>query len=214
MIQVAAVENARAFKDYLEMPAAMDSTKMTTVRGIVTEYDPAPSGYYNFFYTISVKNDVRIFRKAAELHEQVVEDLKILIPDGNFLTECLFQPLPRHYGQKSAENGIGNVMGVSNQPDDGVLFVAIVVVQTAEQEKFAFPKGRAWGEAVKDYAASIENGLLPWVYMNYADKSQDPLRSYGAENVQKIKDVAARYDPHQVFQKLCPGGFKISDVRI
>ncbi|KAL9110010.1 MAG: hypothetical protein Q9227_005349 [Pyrenula ochraceoflavens] len=192
LVQVGAVENAPAYNKMLSIPSVMD---------------------INCFYTLSLKNDVRIFTKAVELHNQVVEDLKTLVPDGNFLTECLFQPLPKIFGQRSAELG-GNIMGLSEQPADGVLWVAIVIVKTPEQEKVAYPKLQAWGEAVRAFAASIENGLLPWVYMNYADKSQQPLASYGLENVKKMKEVAAKYDPKEVFQKLCPGGFKISDVKL
>ena len=88
------------------------------------------------------------------------------------------------------------------------------MVRTCEQEVFAYPKIHAWVRTVKDFAATIENGNLTWVYLNYADQSQDPLTSYGVENVKKIRDVAAKYDPEQVFQKLCPGGFKISDVKL
>ena len=147
------------------------------------------------------------------MHEQFVEELKVIIPEGNFLTECLFQPLPMQYGRTSAERG-GNIMGLSQQPEDGVLWVAIVVVEKPEQEKIAYPKLQAWGEAVRDYALSIDDGLLPWIYMNYADKSQQPLASYGIENVKDLRDAAAKYDPSGVFQKLCPGGFKISDVKM
>lgn len=71
-----------------------------------------------------------------------------------------------------------------------------------------------WGESVKAFAQTIDNGLLPWVYMNYADKSQQPLASYGVENIKRMKAAAAKYDPEQMFQKLSPGGFKISDVDV
>ena len=139
--------------------------------------------------------------------------MKAFIPDGDFLTECLFQPFSKCIGKLSAERG-GNIMGISRQSEDGVLWVAIIVIKTAEQEKVAYPMLQEWGETVRDFASTIENGLLPWVYMNYADKSQQPLASYGIENVKKMKDAAAKYDPGQVFQKLCPGGFKISDVTL
>ena len=86
-------------------------------------------------------------------------------------------------------------MGVSEQPKDGVLWVAIVVVEKAEQENFAYRKLQAWGEAVRQYASSFEDGLLPWVYMNYADKSQQPLASYGIANILKLKSAACKYDP-------------------
>jgi hypothetical protein len=48
------------------------------------------------------------------------------------------------------------------------------------------------------------------VYLNYADGTQDPIGSYGEENERKIREVAAKYDPLGAFQKLCPGGFKVS----
>jgi hypothetical protein len=180
----------------------------TTLKNVVNQRHCS-----NCFYTLSLKNDVRIFKKAAELHDQIVEDLKVLVLEGNFLTECLFQPLPKHFGQRSAERG-GDIMGLSEQPEDGVLWVAIAIVQTPEQEKFAYPLLQAWGNAVRDFAASIEHGLLPWVYMNYVDKSQQPLASYGPENVKKIRNAAAKYDPSEIFQRLCPGGFKISQVKL
>lgn len=140
-----------------------------------------------------------------------MDELKGFIPDGNFTTQCLLQPLPKVYGQTSARNG-GNVMGVQNQPVDGLLFVAIVLLKTPEQQAFAYPRIQAWVGELKAFAATIENGNLDWVYLNYADGSQDPLRSYGAENVRKMKLAAAKYDPAEVFQKLSVGGFKISHV--
>lgn len=86
------------------------------------------------------------------------------------------------------------------------------MVRTPEQEEFAYPKTKAWVEGVQEFARSIDGGLIEWRYLNYADKSQDPIASYGEANVELLRKVAARYDPGQVFQKLCPGGFKISEV--
>jgi hypothetical protein len=163
------------------------------------------------FFTATFANDSRIVVKATELHERLVNDLKGHIPDGEFTTQCLLQPLPRLYGKISARNG-GNVMGVQNQRVDGLLFVAIVLLKTPAQQAFAYPRIKAWVEELKAYASTIENGNLDWIYLNYADGSQDPLRSYGARNVRKMRVAAAKYDPDAVFQELCVGGFKISHV--
>lgn len=143
----------------------------------------------------------------------MVEEFKAFISDGDFWTQCLFQPLPKIFGERSAKAG-GNAMGVERQAHNGLLFQAAAMVRTPEQEAFAYPKIKAWIEDVREFASTIEGGNLEWVYLNYADKSQDPLGSYGVENVKKLKEVAAKYDPDQVFQKLCPGGFKISGVKI
>ncbi|KAI9714693.1 MAG: hypothetical protein M1828_001122 [Chrysothrix sp. TS-e1954] len=168
----------------------------------------------NIFFTSSLKNDTRIFRKATELHDQVVADLLDFIPEADFLTECLFQPLPTVLGQVATQHGGGNMLNLSAQKADGVIFIAIVMVKTAAQERFAYPRTKAWHDGVCQYARTIDNGVLDWVYMNYADQSQDPLGSYGPANVKKLRDVAAEYDPQQVFQKLCPGGFKISQTKV
>lgn len=140
-------------------------------------------------------------------------DLAARIPERDFVTQCLFQPLPALFGRNSAAAG-GNVMGVERQACDGVLFLATAMVRTAEQEAFAYPLVRAWVDGVREFARSVDGGggLLEWCYLNYADKSQDPLASYGEENLRLLRDVAKRYDPDEVFQKLCPGGFKISEV--
>jgi len=168
--------------------------------------------FSNTFFTACFKNDPSIVAKASELHDELVTDLQAFIPDGNFVTQCLVQPLPTHYGRKSAEAG-GNIMGVEQQPCNGLLFVAVVMVKTPEQEGFAYPRVQAWLERLKVFAATMENGNLPWIYLNYADKSQDVLGSYGKENLRKMREVARKYDPEQVFQLLCPGGFKISNVK-
>lgn len=149
--------------------------------------------------------------KASELHDKLVEELKAYIPDGDFVTQCLFQPLPKIFAERSVAAG-GNVMGIERHQHNGILFLAVAMVRTPEQEKFAYPKVKAWIEAVEEFAATLD-GKLQWKHLNYADKSQNALWHYGEENVKKIRDAAAKYDPAGVFQKLCPGGFKISDVK-
>ncbi|KAH8700860.1 hypothetical protein BGW36DRAFT_447684 [Talaromyces proteolyticus] len=47
-------------------------------------------------------------------------------------------------------------------------------------------------------------------YMNYAAKWQDPIVSYGAAQVAKLREVAAKYDPFGFFQTKVRGGFKLS----
>ncbi|KAI0972958.1 hypothetical protein F4678DRAFT_459812 [Xylaria arbuscula] len=57
----------------------------------------------------------------------------------------------------------------------------------------------------------VERGsYLPFVYMNDASRDQNPLASYGAENLDKLKAIACKYDPDQIFQRLQPGGFLLS----
>ena len=81
----------------------------------------------------------------------------------------------------------------------------------ADQDKLFNGKGREAIEEGKAY--SVANGFdNPFIYLNYADRSQKPLESYGAANVAKIRAASWKYDPTGVFQTLMPGGFKISQV--
>lgn len=55
-----------------------------------------------------------------------------------------------------------------------------------------------------------EKGLfIPFQYLNYADKSQDPIGGYGDDIKARLQAVSRRYDPHGLFQTGVPGGFKL-----
>lgn len=57
---------------------------------------------------------------------------------------------------------------------------------------------------------SQERGLgVPFLYMNDASRDQEPLASYGAANLKRLKDISLKYDTEQVFQKQQNGGFKL-----
>lgn len=53
---------------------------------------------------------------------------------------------------------------------------------------------------------------VPYIFMNDASRDQDPLASYGEDNVEKLTEIAAQYDPSQVFQRLQNNGFLLSYV--
>jgi hypothetical protein len=48
-----------------------------------------------------------------------------------------------------------------------------------------------------------------FIYLNYAFPTQDPIASYGDDNVALLRAAARKYDPDAVFQRLVPGGFKL-----
>lgn len=48
--------------------------------------------------------------------------------------------------------------------------------------------------------------------MNDASRDQNPLAGYGEENLQRLKEIAAKYDPTKFFQKNQGNGFLLSKV--
>lgn len=128
------------------------------------------------------------------------------MPDGDFVSLCLFQPLPKIIVQAG-----DNPMGLARQSGDGLLVMTTVMVRTAEQKTKAHPKCQGFLTALREFAGSADEDLnMDWEYLNYADETQDPLGSYGTENVKMLREISQRYDPAQAFQKLCRGGFKLN----
>ncbi|KUI53149.1 Bifunctional solanapyrone synthase [Cytospora mali] len=210
LVQTAGVENAPAYSRWLQLPFT---------RKFFAKYSFAqasgnrtmPDGYHNIWFTATFKNDPRIVSKVTSLHQDLVNTLKTtIVPDGDFVSLCLLQPLPKVIVQLG-----DNPMGLSRQIGDGLLVMTTVMVRTAQQKTAAHPKCKAFLTTLREFARSTDEDLnLDWEYINYTDETQDPLGSYGPENVKKLREVSQRYDPKQVFQKLCRGGFKLTPTSI
>jgi hypothetical protein len=100
----------------------------------------------------------------------------------------------------------------STLADIYVVYQPYISWKGAEQDALFQNAGAELIKRIDDYAKSI-GADNPYLYLDYADRTQDPLKSYGAENVKKMKAAAKKYDPFGVFQTLVPGGFKISKVQ-
>lgn len=106
-------------------------------------------------------------------------------------------------------------MGLSNQSGDGILVMTTAMVRAAHQKTAAHPKCKEFFTTLREFARCTDEDLkLDWEYINYADETQDPIGSYGAENVKKLRETSQRYDPEQVSQKLCRGGFKLTATSV
>lgn len=156
-------------------------------------------------------NDPAILHHVAEVQEQYVASLKAIIGAENFMSVSILQPLPLHYGRIGLQTG-GNMLGLENLAHPAVIWDGGVVV-TLDAAAFAIAQAglHAMMDEIKTFAESVE-GLVDLVYLNYAAANQDPIGSYGTENVGFMKNVAARYDPEGFFQKRVPGGFKVGRV--
>ncbi|KUI74435.1 Bifunctional solanapyrone synthase [Cytospora mali] len=149
--------------------------------------------------------------KASELLLQLGKDLENRVSDGDFNTHVAFLPIPRLYAEKAEAAG-GNVLGLDHLPYDAIMLQASASVRTAGLADWVRPRIQTLLDDVHAFAVSRE-GFVDWKYLSYAHDSQDVLQGYGQDNVQKIREAAAKYDPKGVFQRLCSGGFKISAVK-
>lgn len=155
--------------------------------------------------------DTDLLKTIKGLYEDFLADLWTLLPADAFGTQIVFQPIPSYLAQAGGKKG-GNVLGLdSSLTKDAVLFLLTLKTNTSADEAIIHARGGAFFANVEE-AVKASGNDLPFVYLNYANPSQDPLGSYGVENVAFIRDVSAKYDPQGFFQQRVPGGFKISRV--
>ncbi|CAE7192935.1 hypothetical protein PTNB85_06346 [Pyrenophora teres f. teres] len=164
-----------------------------------------------YFGTLTFANDIRVMMKAHEIYLDVLSGLKAKAT-GDWAIYTLFQPLPPAYWKDSAAKG-GNVLGLERFGEQVLcLYQPYLMWEGAVQDDLFQAAGAELVKRIREYAESVD-GANPYLYLNYADITQDPLASYGAEAVERMRAAAKKYDPSSVFQTLVPGGFKISHVQ-
>ncbi|KAF2844358.1 FAD-binding domain-containing protein [Plenodomus tracheiphilus IPT5] len=203
-------EAPAGFDKFMAIPNVTSSTLRIASHKELTDELEQAAGYRDVWYTMSFKNDIQIYQKIVQLHEQFVNEWKAETNDTDFITQCMFQSIPTVFTKHSIERG-GNVLGLDQEKGNVVMLLFNIAVQTPELEALARPKLKLFGDAMRVYSAS-KNGAVDWTYLNYADSYQNPLKSFGPESVAKIRAAAEKYDPEGIFQTRAPGGFKISKV--
>jgi hypothetical protein len=188
-------------KEYLSIPPVQASTINRT---LVSDTDmlsaQMPAGHRYSFWAGTFKLDPNFMAWMQALHQKTVGPL----PDQGSLT---FQAFTVPTLSKMSKKG-GNALGLS--PNDGPLFHCLLYMVWDDASKDdQFNKAALdFMNAVKAEAKS--RGLYNrYIYMNYAGPYQNVVPGYGEANLAKLKSIAKKYDPSEVFQKLQPGGYKL-----
>lgn len=176
---------------------------------------------------MTFQNDERVLSKVSEIFEGVIEKLKPV--GGEWEISALFQPLPPTT-KKSLQNG-GNVLGTERfrgktistcipfRPFTKLKYlcsnhlVFLCFLNWKDQSKKGMFQAAAnqFVSDIEEFARSIGKDS-PFKYLNYAHEDQNPLSTYGAENIAKMRAASAKYDPQGIFQTMVSGGFKVSKI--
>ncbi|RAQ98962.1 terpenoid synthase [Stemphylium lycopersici] len=201
------------FKDDVEVYGTakiVSTARVTSVLDLADELNQSePAGMRSRFTTATFDADAELLVMMADIFiEQVQKALDHgLGKDERFAPMLGIQPLTQNILKAQGKRG-GNVMGLhdgetplvvcsfgwewSHESDDTIVISGIKAV--LEQS----------------VAAAKKRGLYhPFKYMNYAAMDQDPIGSYGENNIEFLKRVREAYDAEGVFAKLVPGGHKI-----
>ncbi|KAJ9634483.1 hypothetical protein H2204_006308 [Knufia peltigerae] len=207
--------NTTSFDEITKIPSVVSSWERMSLAAAANASQVA-GGTKNVQRTLTLYNDAAILREATRLHTQLVATLDEKVGSENYSTQVVFQPLPAYLSTLGLRNGtMSNVLGLERIGSNAILWTAAVAITNGDDGALAVA-----GTELSALLTQLEKFTSPdgkpstaeWVYSNYADMSQDPLTSYGPENVAFMKEMAAKYDPEGFWQKRVPGGFKLSRV--
>lgn len=191
-----------AFKEFIAVPNTTSSLKLSKLSAIANE--TAPPLWEWTFHTATYGVSASLLNKITASFNKTMSTTAI--PSLILWTYAL-EPLPTaitQYGDKKGGNSLGTSLQAGNSV---VLLLTGIWNSTADDVLVA----QTANKMLKD-ANRIAKGmglLREFQYINYADPSQDPIGSYGAANVRRLKAASRKYDAKGVFQKQVPGGFKL-----
>lgn len=150
----------------------------------------------------------RIIKFAADKHEELIAGklAGLVSQDSQLVTLCSMFPLTQAMIEHGEANG-GNAMNLEakSKGENGVLFLASLAIDGAENEAIALPIMKQWQDEIDAYATSLGVNW-DWRFLNYAYAGQDPIATYATD---KIRAASGKYDPDGVFQKLRRTGHRI-----
>jgi hypothetical protein len=209
------------------------STKAWTISSapIYTKPDPNPPVYEELFAVPNISSTMHLTSLHTFANETATPQINFLFYTSTFgvsadLFEDIFQvsnaslcnsqipgvtwlfafePLPTVFVQHGAGH---NSLGTSAKDGNSMVLLLTAVWTDPTSSDSVESKAASVIAGIDEVARKI--GLLRrFRYVNYANQNQRVVDSYGVENREFLQEVASRYDPEGVFQKLVPGGFKL-----
>ncbi|KAI6710309.1 hypothetical protein JHW43_007161 [Diplocarpon mali] len=200
------IVNPPVFQELTAMqPQVANTTRITQLADLTNEVATMAGNANNqLFYTSTWSNDLETLAAIVDLNQKYAETVTGV---AGLLWSFSLQPLVTAITSKSAETG-GNPLGLDDSEENLVIgLVAASWNFTTDHEAVL---GAVSGFfAAADELADSNCNLNPFIYLNYAYKTQEPIKSYGEDNVEILRSVSHEYDPHGTFQKLVPGGWKL-----
>ncbi|KAI1119977.1 FAD-binding domain-containing protein [Nemania abortiva] len=153
----------------------------------------------------SSKIDAQLYKDVWRFWKQRAKDVRDATGANQTFT---IQPVPKNLAQQGIAKG-GNPTGIPLE--DHQWWTTVIDWRNASDDEIVRSVSIETVNAWKSFGQ--KRGLdMSHIFMNDASRDQNPLESYGAENVAKLKNIALKYDKEQLFQKLQNDGFLLAKV--
>jgi hypothetical protein len=191
------------FAEYRAIPALSDSGRVTSLANLTAELNATnPSGFRETYWTASSLLSTSMVQFVVST---CFEEFALLANVSGIIPANTLQIITTAQLRQMQKNG-GNALGLS--PSSGPILINNLNMRwdREEDDELVLSVNRRIVEKVEEAARRTGMGV-EYLYMNYASEEQDVLRSYG--DSEKLRNVAGKYDPARVFQRLMPGYFKL-----
>lgn len=105
-----------------------------------------------------------------------------------------------------------NAMNLGSDDSPSVWYVESPLWTNPDDDERVFAVHAEANAKIREKLSAGGFGPLPFMYLSDIQKTQIPetYPAYGAENLQRLKDIRDKYDPDRVFTELVPGGAKVA----
>jgi FAD/FMN-containing dehydrogenase len=192
------------FEEYRKIPAFSDTTQLNTLAYFTQQLNNSnPKGYRETYWTASSKLDREMVQFVYDVSFEEFEkirDIQGILPANTL--QIITAPQLEQMQKKG-----GNALGLT--PVDGpILLINLSMRWDKVEDDARVLQANANVVRRMQEEAKRRDMVNNYLYMNYASQYQDVIGSYG-ESMERLKSVAKKYDPTEVFQKLQPGYFKL-----
>ncbi|KAL4943633.1 hypothetical protein BDV06DRAFT_221085 [Aspergillus oleicola] len=186
-------------------PQSLSSVQISSLEDLsVRTGSLAPASFGQTVFALTIENTLSILHTVHTIWNTSTAEIAH-IPGISWSLSLI--PIVPAIRTQSALRG-GNILGLEVPPHGLVMILLSAMYNSSSDD----PVVSAAAERLSDriVEAAQEDGVFnAYVDYNHAAPWQDPIASYGERNHEFIRETAWRYDPDGVFQRLCPGGFKI-----
>jgi hypothetical protein len=142
------------------------------------------------------------------IHSTLLEQsLKKLADRANATAGVAFQTITKEFIRQGNIKG-GNPQGIDDSRAPYFWTVLQLAWSEEKDDDYMHQFGKDFTALVNDLINRAGFGAQ-YLFLNETGEQQRVFQSYGADNLRKLKDIRAKYDPSKVFTELMPSGWKV-----
>jgi len=195
------------FEQFNRIPAMVREPRMSNLTSLLHAIELAYGNRQSWSNTAVKGTSAALLQDILSLHEAHVARVAARANGSPFTPYLTFQPIPVNVLQAMQVNG-GNALGLNPQAGPLIIVQSTTTWNSPALDPTVESSSREFIRQVNKLAKDrgLDHGF---VYINYAETSQDVFGSYGKASLQGLRKVALKYDPDGLLQKLWKGYFKL-----